>query len=103
MVPDHIGADDLVSFFIDQDLGPGDGLGMALVGEPIARVGGLYLNVQAGFRRFFFRKPYRAERRHRVDATGNDGIVRVDTRPVNNVPADDPPPVSRPRRSWDPV
>jgi hypothetical protein len=30
MVPDHMGADDLVGFFIDQDLGPGNGLGMAL-------------------------------------------------------------------------
>jgi len=25
-----MGADDLVGFFIDQDLGPGNGLGMAL-------------------------------------------------------------------------
>ena len=94
-----MGGDDLVGFFIDQDLGPGNGLGMALAGEPIVRVGGQYLDVQADFHRFVFRKPNRAECRHHLDATGSDGIVRLDAGPINGVPADDPPLVSRPRRS----
>ena len=85
----NVGAKDAIGRFVDNHFGPGGGLVVGPGGEPIAHVVGVNLDLVAKLLGLRFRQSDAGERRNRVDAGGDAGVVGLRDWPFHDVAADD--------------